>query len=76
MPSIIRYSKPSRLDVAPYGTVYEVVMEPEQPPEFYVQSSKDDQAPNWISRGAFLELAFATDLRSDKFIQECLKKIK
>ena len=75
MPSIIRYNKPSRLDNAPFGTMYEVIVEHEQPAEFFIQVSRDDQAPNWLSRGAFLELAFSKELREDKFIENCLSKI-
>ena len=71
-----RYAVPSRYEPSPYGTVCEVIAEQDQPSEFYVQVSKDEQSPLWISRGAFLEMAFESELNSDYFIEELLKKLK
>jgi hypothetical protein len=74
MPVIIRYTPPTRYDIAEYGARCKV-MESEKPIDLYVQISKDEQSPNWKRMGDFLELAFAKEIHEDDFINQCLAKI-
>ena len=71
---LIKYTPPSKYDTAPYATIWQVEKS-DKPVDLYVQVSQDELSPNWIPMGDLLILVFKDDIYSDKFIQECLKKI-
>jgi len=70
---ITRYSKPSRFDNQPYGTIIKVSMDSE---EYFVQISKDRDNPNWITLAKFFELAFGKYVHKKDFINKCLLLIE
>lgn len=74
-PVIIRYTPPTRYDVAEYGARCQV-MESDKPIDLYIQISKDEQSPNWKRMGDFLEMVYSQEIHEEKFIQDCLTKIK
>lgn len=69
---LVRYSHPTRLDIAPYGKIWESIINDDFP-VLYIQASTDEHTPNWIRLGDFLERAFVNLLHEESFIQECLK---
>lgn len=73
--TLIKYTPPSKYDVAPYGTTWQVEKS-DKPLDLYVQTSKDEQIPCWLSMGDFLVLANQNRILEDSFIKECLKRLE
>lgn len=61
---------------APYATICKVVKgyDGNEEESFYIQISKNEEKPNWITMGEFLEVAFRGRFEKKPFIEECLKK--
>ena len=75
MPSIVRYTPPTRYDVAEYGTIRRV-MESDKPLDLYVQISKDIESPIWNKMGDFLEKVFRVESQDEEFVKKGLLKIE
>jgi len=73
MPEVIKHTLPNKLTVLPFGTTW-VVQGNEKTNLTYVQVSRDEENPHWITMGDFLEIAFASELKNQDFLQKCLKK--
>jgi hypothetical protein len=71
---LIRYSAPTRFDLAEYGTRWNQHLDDAQ--ELWIQTSRDESNPLWMKMGNFLELVFAKELETEKFLKECLEKYK
>lgn len=66
-----RYNKPSKYDVAPRGTIYEVVMDSDSS-ELIVQLSDNHNVSDWQPIGTLLTGAFKSYLHDETFILLCL----
>lgn len=71
-----RYCPPTKLDVAPFGTIYHVMVDSDIPQHLYIQVSEDETAPQWERMGVFLEKVFEEFLNDDTFVDECLRLFK
>ena len=70
MEYLVRYSIPSRLEPAPFGTIWKAVGDNDNH-ELYIQVSKDDN-PQWLKVRSLLEKAFDNFLANESFIEACL----
>jgi len=68
---LIRYSPPSRYDVAPYGFVVKVMRDDELS-SLWIQTSHDVEHPTWKTMGEFLEGIFLPHLTDPIFIHALL----
>jgi hypothetical protein len=68
---VIRYSPPSKYDVADYGTIYKVVGENDSH-EYFVQCSPNLESPDWRPYSYLLEKAFSCFAVNNAFIKLCL----
>ncbi len=68
---LIRYSAPTKYDTALYGAIWIQMLDDCK--DMYIQVSKDDQNPQWIRIGKFLEKAFSANLFDEDFISKCLE---
>ena len=72
MERVIKYCTPTRLDCAPFGTMWKVVTSDTEH-EYYVQLSHDANAPHWEKITYLLEKALERYFADDNFIIEMLK---
>lgn len=70
---IIRHTKPTRFDEAPFGTVCQISGDENQC-EIFVQMSKTN-IPQWEPIGFLLECAFVEKLNDMDFIEELFNLI-
>jgi hypothetical protein len=68
-----RYSKPTKFDLASYGTLWKDISEDKS--SWYVQMS-NEETPRWEPLGYVLETAFNTHILDQKFLDECLRLYK
>ena len=68
----IRYTIPTRYDLAPYGQVCKVMGDDESV-MLYVQTTHDQETANWIPMSIFLEKVFKSFLDDPAFINQCLE---
>lgn len=68
---MIRYSHPTKYDLAPYGTMWRAIGD-EGRFELYIQVSDDQDNPTWVSIPAFFEKVFIDFTQDPKFMDECL----
>lgn len=69
-PTNIKYVRPNKFTHEPYGTIHTIKFGDSR--ERYIQVSKDEDNPNWIPLGTFLEKAFEHQLGDRSFIDETL----
>lgn len=67
---VIRYTIPTKLDVAPYGTICKVVLDNNQS-DLFIQLGATEAS--WRRVGNFLESVFEDFLHDDGFVEECLR---
>ncbi len=76
MPIIIKHTVPGKYNSEPYKTVWKVEGGiGESPDLLYIQISKDDQSPTWVTMGDFLQLVFKPEIEKEEFLEECFKKL-
>lgn len=66
----VRYTMPSRLDLAPYGTIVKVIGDNDY--ELYVQLATEEGSANWKKVRNLLEFVFSDYLCSKDFMDACL----
>lgn len=66
----VRYTVPNKLDIAPYGTIYKVMLEDDKG-EYYIQLGASDSS--WMRMSNFLEFVFSDYLNDEGFVDECLR---
>ena len=73
--SMTRYtSAPTKFDTAPYGTLCTVYQNDEGTLyDLYVQTSKEETDPLWISAQDLLLMAYKRKLVDRTFVLECLE---
>lgn len=73
--AMTRYtSPPTKFDIAPYGTFCTVHLNDDGTLyELYVQTSKDEADPLWISAQELLLVAYKKRLVDKDFVFECLQ---
>lgn len=67
---IERFSVPTKLDFAEYGTRCKAITEHGN--DIYVQTSKDEERPQWIALGHFFQCSLGEFVVNKKFMDECL----
>jgi hypothetical protein len=72
---IVRYSVPTKMDNAPYGTIYSVTDEGNDT-KLYIQLSQDESSPIWQDLSFFFEMMFLCMLDDDNFMSKCLELYK
>ena len=70
--ALIKYSKPTKLCHAPYGTRWLHLSEETQE-DLYIQTSRDMMQPDWRPISYVLEKAFIHKFSEEQFMQECLE---
>lgn len=70
MERLVKHSRPSSQVTAAEGTIWEAHVETT---ELYIQTSKNEAAPNWRRLGVFLEKAFDKKLHDKDFIEDALE---
>lgn len=69
----VRYNVPSKYDSAPHATIAKVVTglgKDNETYKYYIQASKNDQQPEWMCMGDFLEIALETLFTRQAFVDE------
>jgi len=74
MEQLVRYSIPTRYDVAPRCTICKV-MGDDQSYRLYVQISEATDAATWLPMGELLEKAFDSYTQDHEFINACVELI-
>jgi hypothetical protein len=74
MPIVIKHTIPGKYNLEPYKTVWKVEGT-DNPDLKYIQISKDEQSPNWVTIGDFLQLVFKPEIEKEEFLEECFKKL-
>lgn len=72
MPIVIKHTVPSKYNSELYKTIWKVEGDPDL---LYIQISKDDQSPTWVTMGDFLQLVFKSEIEKEEFLEECFKKL-
>lgn len=73
-PPLIKYTRPSSYDFAPYLTQW--IFSEESHREIYIQLNTDIDHPRWERMGRLLETAFSDFIHKPEFIDECLRLFK
>lgn len=69
MEPIVKYTRPTRYDKHPRGTLWEV----ENSAEIYIQVNHDEDEPIWQPYGYVLQVAATKCEHSKRFIQKVLE---
>ena len=72
---VIRYTAPSKMDNAPYGTIYSVTDEINDT-KMYIQLSQEESHPQWQDLGVLFEVVFGPLLNDQPFMSKCLDLYK
>lgn len=72
---LVRYSSPTKYDLAPYGTICQVLGDNAVQEALHIQVGHGETS-TWITMGEFLEKVFKDKLLDASFIQECLQSYK
>jgi len=67
---IDKFRTPTRYDLEPYGTIWQVKIDDMH--DSWIQVSKEMENPNWIRLGPFFEKTFDCMLDDETFVKECL----
>jgi hypothetical protein len=68
----VRYTIPTRYDLAPFGQVCKVMGDDESV-TLYIQTGHDQDTSTWVPMSIFLEKVFKSFLDDPTFIKECLE---
>lgn len=69
----IRFQQLNEDEPAPYAQVCKVILGyPEETATYYIQLSHNEEKPNWVQFGEFLEYVFEEKITDEKFVQNCL----
>lgn len=68
---ITRYKVPTKFDFAEYGAACRV--QDGDSVSYFIQLSADEEKPNWVPLGNFLEKAFSSYITHGRFLHECLR---
>ena len=73
---LIRYNVPTKYDRAPHGEVVKVItgMGDDEKYSHYVQTSGNEEMPNWIRMGDFLEESLENMFDNELFVDELMQK--
>jgi hypothetical protein len=74
MEKVIRYTVPTRYDVAPYGAIVTVVGENDSQ-KMFIQLGQEEHS-HWMGLGDFLEQTFKTEIDDPEFVKGCLSLYK
>jgi hypothetical protein len=69
--TLVRYSAPTKYCLFPYGQIWKHMGDGEQY-TLYIQASINENEPNWLKMGDFLERVFHRQLNDPLFIEQCL----
>jgi hypothetical protein len=69
---LIRYSPPTRYDIAPFGTICKVI-DDGNTPKYFIQFNKEPDTARWESMSYLLENVFNDYITNTEFIDACLK---
>jgi hypothetical protein len=77
MERLIRYTAPTKYDLAPYGTVCTVKGDQykSEPDQVFIQVGEGETS-TWVSYGEFLEVVFKNKSSDNVFINDNLSKYK
>lgn len=75
MEKVMKYSCPTKYDMAPYSTMWRAHKDNDEC-DVFIQVSEIIQEPTWINIGTFLEKSFEEQLENENFIDDCLKRYK
>ena len=67
-----RYTMPTKYDIAPFGTLCQVVGDGGEIYHVLIQISHDEKRANWMPVGQFFERIFSPIINNSSFIKECL----
>jgi hypothetical protein len=70
---IIRFNKPTILDYFPYKTIIQVNNTETGGCQYFIQSSKNDKEPQWVTLGQLLEHVLSDNIHKTEFINQCLE---
>ena len=72
---LTRYTAPTKLDEAPFGTLWLQIIESfnEDITATFIQTSRDEKQPLWERMGLFLEKVYKHKLLDSEFIEESLR---
>lgn len=68
----VRYTIPTRYDIAPFGTMCVVIGETEEQRFYYIQLSTNELIAAWEPINDFLGYVFQDEITDQNFIDECL----
>jgi len=72
---ITKYTSPTTLDSAPYGSLWKEVLETKESEEKYIvyqQTSRKDEHPKWVKVSEMLDVIFSEFYLSTDFSVKCL----
>lgn len=72
---MIKYSCPTRYDIAPFGEIC-VVKGDNNQDTLYIQTAQEGEPALWLRMGEFLEKVFEQSLMDPEFIKDCLIKFR
>lgn len=73
---LVRYNKPTSLDIAPFGTQWLLMSDNQETEIIYIQLGLEDDNPNWQTMGYLLEENFECYYQDEKFVRDLLKVYK
>lgn len=71
MEQLVRYSAPTRYDLAPRGTICKVMGDADVY-SIYIQAGNNPETASWLPIGDLLEKTFASYIVDHEFIKACL----
>lgn len=75
----VKFSRPTRFDCSPFGTVSKVIINREyleDKYEYYIQISEDEKSPNWVTWDYLLGLILKEKITDKDFVSKCLDAFK
>jgi hypothetical protein len=73
MKIVVRFTKPTAFDELPYGTIINIPEIPGERAQYYIQTSKEEYKPRWISSGDLFNSVFMELIDKDGFMDNCLE---
>jgi len=70
---LLRYARPIKFDLAPYGTTWRILDEHDTCVDTYIQVSKKDGKPHWLAINEVLYKAFQEFIHNQDFMHEVLR---
>jgi hypothetical protein len=66
---ISKYVTPTKYDKAPLKCIWKVIDQEQS----YIQVSEDQENPQWIEIGSFLQKSFGNFMNNKNFVDECFR---